>query len=92
MELLKGAVLGCLAGCLVSLVAALVLAVSFIHLFVGWEGAWPAFRNLMVLLPIIIGLYLVPISVVLGLVHANKRVAARVRIEVAAVSGEGGVS
>ena len=92
MELLKGPVLGWLAGCLVALLAAPVLAVSFIHLFVGWDGAWPAFGDITVLLPVVVGVFVVPMSVVLGLVHAYKRVAAGVRIEVVAVSGGGEVS
>ena len=78
MVLLKGAVIGWLSGWLVTFLMALILAVSFVYLFVGGDGVWPTFRNLMILLPVIIGVWVVPISVVLGLVHADKQRAVRV--------------
>ena len=87
IELVKGAVIGVLSGSLVTFLMALILAVSGIYLFVGWEGAWPTFRNCMVLMPIIIGVWVVPISVVLGLVYADKRRTVRVEKEVAAIAG-----
>ena len=86
MELLEGAVIGVRSGSLVTFLMALVLAVSIISLFVGWEGPWPTFRNLMVLMPIVIGILVVPISMVLGMVHADKRRVGRIEREVAGVA------
>ena len=71
VELLQGVLFGWLSGCVVALLTALVLAVSFVHLFVGWDMCWPTFRNLKVLLLVMIGVFVVPISVVLGLVHGR---------------------
>ena len=86
MDLLEGAVIGVLSGSLVTFLMALILAVSFISLFVGWEGAWPTFRNLIVLMPIIIGVWVVPVSMVLGMVYADKRRVGRIEREVAGVA------
>ena len=65
MELLKGALVGGLWGCLVSLVLALLIVVATISVF-GGGGGWVSFRNGMILMPIIIGVWIVPISVVKG--------------------------
>ena len=86
MELVKGTVIGVLLGGLVTFLMALTLAVSGIYLFVGWEGAWPTLWNCMVLM-LIIGVRVVPISMVLGMVYADKRRVGRIEREVAGVAG-----
>ena len=76
MEFLKGAVVGGLWGCLVTFLLALLLVLATIFLFGGgWD--WVSFRNGMILMPIIIGIWVVPISVVLGLIYTMIRRAGR---------------
>ena len=76
MEFLKGALVGGLWGCLVSLVLAFLIVVATISVF-GGGGGWVSFRNGMILMPIIIGVWVVPVSAVLGLVYAIVRRAIR---------------
>ena len=87
MELVKGPVIGVLLGSLVTFLMALILSVSGIYLFVGEDGGWIAFRNGMILMPITIGVCVVLISVLMGLVYADKRRAVRVEREFAAIAG-----
>ena len=76
MEFVRGAVVGGLWGNLASIVLALLLALGSISLSGGeWDGG--AFVRGMVLIPIFIGVWVVPLSVVLGLVYVIIRRAAR---------------
>ena len=77
MEFFKGAAFGAFSGVLVSLVLSLVVAIAVMFIFTndGWN--LPAFRNVMILMPLIIGVWVVPIGVVLGLVNAMVRQAGR---------------
>ncbi len=79
---------GGLWGCLVTLVLAFLLVVVTIFVF-GGGGGWVSFRNGMILMPIVIGVWVVPISVVLGLVYAIIRRAVGIEREVIAVPDEG---
>ena len=77
MEFLKGALVAGMWGCLISLILALLIVVATLSLFIpGWGGA--AFVRGMIVMPFIIGVWVVPISVVLGLVYVIIRRAVRV--------------
>ena len=65
MEFLKGALVAGLWGCLVSLVLAFLFVAMTISFFSpAWDGR--AFVRGMILMPFVIGVWLVPISVFLG--------------------------
>ena len=77
MEFLKGALIAGLWGCLVSVLLALLVVVATISLFnSGWDGG--AFVRGMLFMPFMIGLVVVPLSVVLGLLYVIIRRAVRV--------------
>lgn len=69
--------MGLSSGLLVSFLLALAVVVAAMFAFTGDGWNWPTFRNGMILMPIIIGVWVVPISVVLGLVYAIIRHAIR---------------
>ena len=76
MEFLKGAVVAAKLGCLVSVVVSMVVMVT---LAVLSDGAIDiAFFIGLIGLPIIIGVWVVPISIVLGLVYVIIHRAVRV--------------
>ena len=76
MEFVRGAVVGGLWGNLASIVLALLLVLGSILLPVGeWNGG--AFVSGMLLMPIFIGVWVVPLSVVFGLVYVIIRRAVR---------------
>ena len=76
MEFLKGALVAGLWGCLVSLVLAFLFVAMTISFFSpAWDGR--AFVRGMTLMPFVIGVWLVPISVFLGLLYVIIRRAVR---------------
>ena len=76
MEFLKGAVISGLWGCAISILLALVIVLTVVLVVGGWDGG--AFVRGMILMPIMIGVWLVPVSVFLGLGYVIVRRAVRV--------------
>ena len=77
MEFLKGALVAGMWGCLISTILALLYVVATLSLInPGWDGG--AFVRGMILMPFVIGVWVVPIWVVLGLVYVIIRRALRV--------------
>ena len=77
MKFFKGAAIGAFSGVLVSFVLSLVVAVAVMFIFTNDGWSLSTFRNVMILMPLIIGVWVVPIGVVLGLVNAMVRQAGR---------------
>lgn len=77
MEHLKGAIVGMISGLLVPPVLALVVLMVGMFLFTGDGWRWTTFCNDMILMPLIIGVWVVPIGVVLGLASVITRRAIR---------------
>ena len=77
MKFFKGAAIGAFSGVLVSLVLSLVVAIAVMFIFTndGWNLS--TFRNVMILMPLIMGVWVAPIGVVLGLVNVMVRQAGR---------------
>ena len=69
--------MGLFSGLPVSLFLALAVVMAVMFIFTGDGWNWISFRYGMTLMPIIIGVWVVPISVVLGLVYAIIRRAIR---------------
>ena len=64
-------------GCLISVILALLIVVVTLSLFSpGWDGV--AFVRGMIVMPFVIGVWVVPISVVLGSLYEIIRRAVRV--------------
>ena len=79
MEFLKGAVIACLWGYVISILLAVVIVLTVVSVVVGWDGG--AFVRGM------IGVWLVPVSVVLGLVYVIIRRGVRVERIQGSVAG-----
>ena len=76
MEFLKGALIAGLWGCVVSILLAVVIVLTVVLIVGGWDGG--AFVRGMILMPIMMGVWVVPVSAVLGLVYVIIRRAVRV--------------
>ena len=76
MEFLKGALIAGLWGCAISILLTLVIVLTVVLVVGVWDGG--AFVRGMILVPTMIGVWVVPVSVVLGLVYVIIRRAVRV--------------
>lgn len=85
MEFLKGAVIAGLRGCVISILLASVIVLTVVFVVGGWDGG--AFVRGMILMPIMIGVWLVPVSVFLGLVYVIIRRGVRVERIQGSVAG-----
>ena len=59
MKFFKGAANGAFSGVLISLVLSLVVAIAVMFVFTNDEWNWPTFLSVMILMPFIIGIWVV---------------------------------